>query len=58
MQGLKIKLILGLLADQLKVGPYRGYGNCLGIVVVVLLSLGEGLGVLGRDDPRFEAQLP
>ena len=37
-------------------GRKRCFGNPFGVVVVVLLTLHEGLGVLGRNDPRLKAQ--
>lgn len=57
MQGLKVELVLRLLAYDAQVGPQCGLCDCLGVVVVVLLSLDERLHIDRRDDPRLVTQL-
>jgi hypothetical protein len=39
MTGLQVELVLALLSDRAQVRSQRRLGDCLGIVVVVLLSL-------------------
>ena len=56
MQRLQVQLILGLLADEFQVRAQRRLGDTFGIVVVVLLSLHEGLRVLSWNDPWLEIQ--
>ena len=53
MVGLQIKFVLRLLTDDPQVRPQRGFGDGLGVVVVVLLPLHEGLHVDCRNDPRL-----
>lgn len=57
MQGLKVELVLRLLAYDAQVGPQCGLCDRLGVVVVVLLSLDERLHIDRRDDPRLVTQL-
>jgi len=57
MEGLEVELVLRLLSDYAQIGPQRGIGNSLGIIVVVLLSLCERLRIDRRDDPRLVTQL-
>src|SRR5262249_35658576 len=57
MQGLEVELGLRLLAYDAQVRPRCGLGHCLGVVVVVLLSLDERLHIDRRDDPRLVTQL-
>ena len=57
MQGLQVELILRLLLHDAQVGPQSRLGDGLGVVVVVLLALGERLDVDRRDDPRLMAEL-
>jgi len=56
MTRLQVELVLGLLLDEAQVRAQRCFGDCLGIVVVVLLPLYEGLDVDRRDDPRLVPQ--
>jgi hypothetical protein len=51
MTRLQVELILALLLDKPQVRSQRRLGDGLGIVVVVLLPLQEGLDVDRRDDP-------
>jgi len=46
MAGLKIELVLCLLAHRTQVRPQGCFSNCLGIVVIVLLPLHERLYVV------------
>jgi hypothetical protein len=39
MEGLEVELDPALLSDYTQIGPQRGLGNRLGVIVVVLLSL-------------------
>ena len=48
VQGLKVKLPLRLELDEAHGGPARGFGNRLGIAVVVLLRLHVGPHILRR----------
>jgi hypothetical protein len=43
MAGLQIELVLGLLSHRSQVRAQRRFGNRLGIIAVVLLSLHEQL---------------
>ena len=54
VQCLQVELILAFLPNKIQVGPQSSFGDGLGIVVVILLPLGEGLRVLCRDDARFK----
>src|SRR4051812_27886828 len=45
-----------ILLDRTQVRPQRGLVHRLGIVVVVLLALHEGIDVNRRDDPRLVPQ--
>jgi hypothetical protein len=56
MTRLQVELILALLLDDTQVRSQRRLGNCLGIVVVVLLPLQERFDVNRRDDPRLVPQ--
>jgi len=56
MTGLQIKLVLALFLDRAQIRPQRGLGDCLRIVVVVLLALHERSDVNRWDDPRLVAQ--
>jgi hypothetical protein len=53
---LQVELVLALLLDDTQVGPQRRLGDCLGIVVVVLLPLQEWFDVDRGDDPRLVSQ--
>ena len=57
MQGLQIQLILALLLDHFQVWSQGGFRDRLGIIVIVLLTFNEGLGVFGRDYPGLKAKL-
>jgi hypothetical protein len=57
VQGLQVQLILGLLADTMQIWPQNRLDDGLGVVVVVLLTLYEGAGVFGGNDPRLEPKL-
>src|SRR6516225_10455508 len=57
MEGLKIELVLCLLAHGAQVRSQRRLSNSLGVIVIVLLSLHERLHIDRRDDPRLVAQL-
>ncbi|OJF91628.1 hypothetical protein AX760_23250 [Pararhizobium antarcticum] len=54
MQGLQVQLILILLGQRSQVRTEGRFGYGLSIVVIVLLSLVEGLQVNCWDDPRLE----
>ncbi len=56
MQGLQVELILCLFPNKLQIRPKSRLGNRLGVVVIVLLALDEGLDVDRRNNPRFVAQ--
>src|SRR5215831_19650639 len=56
MASLQVQLILALLLDEPQVWPQRCFGNCLGIVVVVLLPFDEGLDVDRQDNPWLVPQ--
>jgi hypothetical protein len=56
MTRLQVELVLALLLDHAQVWPQRCLRNRFGVVVVVLLTLHEGLGVDRRDDPRLVSQ--
>ena len=56
MTGLQIKLVLALFLNRAQLRPQRGLGDCLRIVVVVLLALHERSDVNRGDDPRLVAQ--
>ena len=56
MTGLQVELILAFLLNEPQIRPQRCFGDCLGIVVVVLLTLHEGFDVGRRDDPRLVAK--
>jgi len=56
MTRLQVELILALLLDDTQVRSQRRLGNCLGIVVIVLLPLQERFDVNRRDDPRLVSQ--
>src|SRR4029077_922549 len=58
MTPLQVELILALLLDDAQVRSQRRLGDGLGIVVVVLLPLQEGLDVDRRDNPRLVSQCP
>ena len=45
MQCLQVQLILCLLANQFQIGAERGFGNSFRVVVIVLLTLNERLGI-------------
>src|SRR6516165_4149992 len=57
MEGLKIELVLCLLAHGAQIRSQRRLSNSLGVIVIVLLSLHERLHIDRRDDPRLVAQL-
>ena len=52
MQSLQIELILRLLLHDTQVRAQSRLGDRLGVVVIVLLALGERLDVDRRDDAR------
>src|SRR4051794_38763821 len=56
--GLQIELVLALLLDQAQVRAQGRLGDCLGVVVVVLLPFQERFDVDRRDDPRLVPQGP
>ena len=58
MAGLKIELILRLLAYDTQVRPQGCFSNRLGVIVIVLLTLQERFDVNRRNDPRLMAELP
>jgi hypothetical protein len=43
MQSLQVELLWGLLRNCFEIGAQRGFGGGLSILVIVLLSLVEGL---------------
>lgn len=45
MQSLRVELLLGLLRNCFEIGAQRGFGGGLSILVIVLLSLVEGLHI-------------
>ena len=50
MQRLQIKLLLCLLGNRLEIGTKSGFGDGLGIIVIVLLAFVERLNVNRWDD--------
>ena len=56
MECLHIELILAFLGNRRQVRPQGYFRNSLSIIVVILLSLDEGLYINGRDDTRFEPE--
>src|SRR5690606_20730470 len=57
MAGLQVELLLALLAHGAQVGAKGGLCDRLGIVVVVLLTLHEGLHIDRWNDARLMAEL-
>ena len=53
MQDLRVELCLALQLDEAHRRPRRGFGDRLGIPLVVLLRLHVGLHVLGRHQPHI-----
>ena len=56
MECLQIELILAFLGNRRQVRPQGCFCNGLSIIVVILLSLDEGLYINGWDDTRFEPE--
>src|SRR5215218_4335844 len=53
VQDLRVELRLALQLDEAHGGPGRGFGDRLGIALVVLLGFDVGLHVLGRHQPHL-----
>jgi hypothetical protein len=53
VQDLRVELRLALELDEAHRRPRRGFGDRLGIPLVVLLRLHVGLHVLGRHQPHI-----
>jgi len=58
VQRLQVQLLLALLGNHFQVRPHRSLGYSFGIGIVILLTLHEGLRVLGWDDAGLEPQIP